>query len=96
VGAELIGSIITAGAEKQRRLLSHLSAGELALVAEAMDVLVRVTAEEISGDRSGGFQAEFQAGFQARSRARAAASTSFLIVVGDGAVEIAHSGSFRP
>jgi hypothetical protein len=54
VGAEVIGSIITAGAEKQRRLLSHLSAGELALAAEAMEVLVRVAAEEISGDGSGG------------------------------------------
>jgi DNA-binding MarR family transcriptional regulator len=49
-GAELIGSIITAGAEKQRRLLSRLSAGELALVAEAMEVLVRVAAEEVPGD----------------------------------------------
>ena len=49
-GAELIGSIITAGADKQRRLLSRLSAGELALVAEAMEVLVRVAAEEVSGD----------------------------------------------
>jgi DNA-binding MarR family transcriptional regulator len=49
-GAELIGSIITAGAEKQRRLLSRLSARELALVAEAMQVLVRVAAEEVPGD----------------------------------------------
>ena len=60
VGAELIGSIITAGAEKQRRLLSHLSAGELALVAEAMDVLVRVAAEDISGDGSGGVSGEVE------------------------------------
>src|SRR3954447_13535458 len=33
---------------------------------------------------------------QARSSAYAAAITSFLIVVGDGAVEIAHSGSLSP
>jgi DNA-binding MarR family transcriptional regulator len=53
-GAEVIGSIITAGAEKQRRLLSRLSAAELALVAEAMEVLVRVAAEEVSGDGPAG------------------------------------------
>jgi DNA-binding MarR family transcriptional regulator len=54
VGAELIGRIITAGADKQRRLLSRLSAPELALVAEAMEVLVRVAAEEVSGDSQAG------------------------------------------
>jgi DNA-binding MarR family transcriptional regulator len=44
-GAELIGGIITAGAEKQRRLLSRLSADELATVSEAMRLLVRAAAE---------------------------------------------------
>jgi DNA-binding MarR family transcriptional regulator len=45
-GTELIGSIVTAGAEKQRRLLSRLSAQELSTVADAMHVLVRVASED--------------------------------------------------
>jgi DNA-binding MarR family transcriptional regulator len=48
-GAELIRSIITAGAEKQRRLLSRLSDQELAQVAAALTIMVRV-AEEASGE----------------------------------------------
>jgi len=48
-GAELIGGIITAGAEKQRRLLSRLSAQELAVVLESMRLLAKV-AEEMSGE----------------------------------------------
>jgi DNA-binding MarR family transcriptional regulator len=51
-GAELTGNIITAGAEKQRRLLSRLSAEELALVAQAMELLAGVAAREKSEDRS--------------------------------------------
>jgi DNA-binding MarR family transcriptional regulator len=49
-GAELIGSIITAGTEKQSRLLSRLSAEELLLVAQAMQVLVRVAADEMGAE----------------------------------------------
>jgi DNA-binding MarR family transcriptional regulator len=49
-GAELIGSIITAGTEKQHRLLSRLSAEELSLVAQAMQVLVRVAADETAAE----------------------------------------------
>jgi DNA-binding MarR family transcriptional regulator len=45
-GTELIASIVTAGAEKQRRLLSRLSASELSVVAEAMDALVRAASED--------------------------------------------------
>jgi DNA-binding MarR family transcriptional regulator len=48
-GAEIIGSIITAGAEKQRRLLSRLSAAELAQVAAAVQIMVRV-AEEVAAE----------------------------------------------
>jgi DNA-binding MarR family transcriptional regulator len=48
-GAELIRSIITAGAEKQRNLLSRLSDQELARVADATMIMVRV-AEEVSGE----------------------------------------------
>jgi DNA-binding MarR family transcriptional regulator len=48
-GDKLISGIITAGAEKQRRLLSRLSAAELAVVADAMEVLVRVAAEDEPG-----------------------------------------------
>src|SRR5918998_2950321 len=39
-GNELIGGIITAGAEKQRKLLSRLTAEELTVIAEAMHLLV--------------------------------------------------------
>jgi DNA-binding MarR family transcriptional regulator len=52
-GAELIGSIITAGAEKQRRLLSRLSDHELERVAEATLIMVRV-AEEVAGEPPSG------------------------------------------
>ncbi|MEV6298435.1 MarR family transcriptional regulator [Actinoplanes sp. NPDC051861] len=40
-GTELIEGIITAGVAKQRELLSRLSAEELAIVAKAMELLVR-------------------------------------------------------
>ncbi|GIF03107.1 MarR family transcriptional regulator [Actinoplanes siamensis] len=40
-GDELIDGIITAGAEKQRKLLSRLTAEELAVVSQAMGILVR-------------------------------------------------------
>jgi DNA-binding MarR family transcriptional regulator len=51
-GAELIRSIVTAGAEKQRRLLSRLSAQELITVADAMDALVRAaSADDAPGVR---------------------------------------------
>jgi DNA-binding MarR family transcriptional regulator len=49
VGAEIIDSIITAGAEKQRRLLSRLSDAELAQVAAAVQIMVRV-AEELAAE----------------------------------------------
>ena len=48
-GAELIGGIITAGAEKQLRLLSRLSAEELQIVAESMRLLAKV-AEDMSAE----------------------------------------------
>jgi DNA-binding MarR family transcriptional regulator len=51
-GASLIAGIITAGAEKQRQVLSRLSAAELALLSDAMNVLVR-TAEKMSGEVQG-------------------------------------------
>jgi DNA-binding MarR family transcriptional regulator len=62
-GAELIGSIINAGAEKQRRLLSRLSAQELSIVAQAMQVLLRVAADEasgVAGPEPGGVSGEIQ------------------------------------
>ena len=52
-GAKLIGSIITAGAEKHRRLLSRLSAEELRVVAQAMAMLVSVATDELSGEIEG-------------------------------------------
>jgi DNA-binding MarR family transcriptional regulator len=45
-GTELIASIVTAGAEKQRRLLSRLSAQELSVVAEAMELMIRAAAQD--------------------------------------------------
>ena len=45
-GNELIGGIMTAGAEKHRKLLSRLSGEELAMVAAAMELLVRAASEE--------------------------------------------------
>jgi DNA-binding MarR family transcriptional regulator len=52
-GTELIERIITAGAEKQRRLLSRLSAQQLAVVADALRLLVKVAAEDDSGEVEG-------------------------------------------
>jgi DNA-binding MarR family transcriptional regulator len=49
-GNELIGGIITAGAEKHRKLLSRLSADELQIIAEAMHLLVRAAADELTGE----------------------------------------------
>lgn len=46
-GADLIGNIITAGAEKQRRLLDRLDVAELRIVKEAMTLLVRAAIAEI-------------------------------------------------
>ncbi|SDT77209.1 MarR family winged helix-turn-helix transcriptional regulator [Actinoplanes derwentensis] len=40
-GTEVIEGIITAGVAKQREILSRLSADELAIVARAMELLVR-------------------------------------------------------
>jgi DNA-binding MarR family transcriptional regulator len=40
-GAELIGTIITAGAEKQRRLLSRMTPTELTTVSEALHIMIR-------------------------------------------------------
>jgi DNA-binding MarR family transcriptional regulator len=48
-GTELIRSIITAGAEKQRKLLSRLSDQELAQVADAIQIMVRA-AEAAAGE----------------------------------------------
>ena len=45
-GGELIGGIITAGAEKHRRLLSRLTADELTVIAEAMHLMVRAASDD--------------------------------------------------
>jgi DNA-binding MarR family transcriptional regulator len=52
-GAELTGTIITAGAEKQRRLLSRLSVEELRVVSAAMEMLAAVAAVEFSDEIEG-------------------------------------------
>lgn len=52
-GSELIGGILHAGAEKQRKLLSRLSAEELALVATAMNLLVKAASDELTIEQSG-------------------------------------------
>lgn len=55
-GAELIGGIITAGAEKQRRLLDHLDEAELRTVEQAMSLLVRAAAAELGMEEPSGMQ----------------------------------------
>ncbi|WP_233625030.1 MarR family winged helix-turn-helix transcriptional regulator [Actinoplanes sp. ATCC 53533] len=45
-GKEMIGNIITAGTEKQARLLRRLTDAELRTVAEAMTAMVRVASED--------------------------------------------------
>lgn len=52
IGKEMIGNIITAGAEKQARLLRRLTDAELRTVAEAMRAMVRAATEEAE---AGGF-----------------------------------------
>lgn len=54
-GAELIGTIITAGAERQRSLLNRLTLDELARVADAMRILVRAAegSSEVEGASRG-------------------------------------------
>ena len=52
-GAELVGSIITAGTDRQRGLLGRLSVGELSTVADAMRILVRAAEEAAGPDVSG-------------------------------------------
>jgi DNA-binding MarR family transcriptional regulator len=48
-GVELIDGMMTAGAQKHRKLLSRLSGEQLRTVAAAMDLLVRAAADEMSG-----------------------------------------------
>jgi DNA-binding MarR family transcriptional regulator len=45
-GQEMIGNIITAGAEKQARLLRRLTDDELRTVAAAMQAMIRAAGEE--------------------------------------------------
>jgi DNA-binding MarR family transcriptional regulator len=52
-GATLINDIITAGAEKQRRLLDHLDEAGLRTVSQAMSLLVTAAAAEMGPDRPG-------------------------------------------
>ena len=52
-GAELIGNIINAGAERQRGVLDRLSDSELATVAQAMRILVRAAEETVAAGASG-------------------------------------------
>ncbi|GAA1632525.1 MarR family transcriptional regulator [Actinoplanes couchii] len=51
-GTEVIEGIITAGVAKQREILSRLSAEELAIVAQAMELLVREAAAASLSDRA--------------------------------------------
>ncbi|HWS32058.1 MAG TPA: MarR family transcriptional regulator [Actinoplanes sp.] len=51
-GTEVIEGIITAGVVKQREILSRLSAEELAIVAQAMELLVREAAAASLSDQA--------------------------------------------
>jgi hypothetical protein len=48
----MIGNIITAGAEKQARLLRRLTDTELRTVADAMQAMIRVAAQDAEADPS--------------------------------------------
>jgi len=48
-GADLIGGIINAGAEKHRRLLDRLDTAELRTVCAAMNLLVRAASADTTG-----------------------------------------------
>jgi DNA-binding MarR family transcriptional regulator len=50
VGSELIAGIFDAGMEKQRKLLSRLSADQLRLIAEATALLVKAAADELGSE----------------------------------------------
>ncbi|GIE79714.1 hypothetical protein Aph02nite_56640 [Actinoplanes philippinensis] len=53
-GTELIEGIITAGVAKQRELLSRLSAEELTIVAQAMELLVREAGSQAAEEAAAG------------------------------------------
>jgi DNA-binding MarR family transcriptional regulator len=53
-GQEMISKIITAGAEKQERLLKRLTDAELLIVRDAMQALVRVAAEDAEQEARAG------------------------------------------
>jgi DNA-binding MarR family transcriptional regulator len=59
-GKEMIGNIITAGTEKQARLLRRLTEEELHTVADAMRALVRVAAEDAEAGGGDGCAAAAQ------------------------------------
>ncbi|MFG1602671.1 MarR family winged helix-turn-helix transcriptional regulator [Actinoplanes sp. NPDC049265] len=49
-GSELIGGIFDAGMEKQRKLLSRLSADQLRTIAEATTLLVKAASDELGSE----------------------------------------------
>ena len=49
-GVELIDGMMTAGAEKHRKLLSRLSGAELEVVGRAMHLLVRAASDEVASE----------------------------------------------
>ena len=57
-GSRMIADIITAGTEKQARLLRRLTDAELRTVADAMQAMVRVAAEDAESGAEAGTGAE--------------------------------------
>ena len=49
-GAHLMGTIINAGADNMRRLLSRLTADQLDLVSQATDLMLKAAEEELSAE----------------------------------------------
>ncbi|GAA0801996.1 MarR family winged helix-turn-helix transcriptional regulator [Spirilliplanes yamanashiensis] len=49
-GHRTVADIMTAGADRQRTVLSRLSASELAVVAEACEIMLREAEREASGE----------------------------------------------
>ena len=49
-GRRTVADIMTAGADRQRAVLSRLSASELAVVAQACEIMLREAEQEASGE----------------------------------------------
>ncbi|MEV4707224.1 MarR family transcriptional regulator [Actinoplanes sp. NPDC049316] len=82
-GTEMISRIITAGTEKQTRLLRKLTDAELQTVRDAMQAMVRVATEDTAGT-----EARDLAGCAARNATGAATEAPAAEAVNNAATEV--------